>query len=227
VAIDERWLASVWPFVLAQLPSPPAGVLEIGCGTLGGFVPQLLKNGYEAVGVDRNAPDADGYHRLDFQQFEAPRSFDVIVACRSLHHVDRVDEILDRAAAALRPGGVVAVVEWAWERFDEDTARWCFDRLSATATSDPGWLHRRRGEWRATGQEWQEYFGAWAERGHLQRSDRIIAGLDARFERTLLEYVPYFFSDLAGVPERAERSAIDAGEIRATGIRYAGTLRQS
>ena len=225
MAIDDRWLASVWPFVLTQLPPAPASVLEVGCGTLGGFVPRLLQGGYEAIGVDRNAPEAESYLRTDFEQYEPRRPVDVIVACRSLHHVGDLDEILDRVAAALRPGGAVAIIEWAWERFDEETARWCFARLEAQPASDPGWLQRRRDEWSASDEAWQDYFGDWAERGHLTRSDRILAGLDARFERTLLEYVPYFFSDLAGVSEQAERAAIDAGEIRATGIRYAGTLR--
>jgi SAM-dependent methyltransferase len=226
VAIDERWLASVWPFVQAHVPPAPARVLEVGCGTLGGFVPRLQEAGYEAVGVDRNAPAGACYRHVDFEHYEPPRPVDVIVACRSLHHVGDLDEILDRVAAALRPGGLVAVVEWAWERFDEDTARWCFEHLGAPAASEePGWLQRRRDGWSASGQDWQEYFGDWAEQGHLTRSDRIIAGLDARFERTLLEYAPYFSSDLPCASEQAERAAIDAGEIRATGIRYAGTLR--
>lgn len=38
---DERWLATLWPSVRAPLPAPPARVLEIGCGPLGGFVPML------------------------------------------------------------------------------------------------------------------------------------------------------------------------------------------
>jgi hypothetical protein len=64
---DKRWLASVWPFVLAQLPSVPATVVEIGCGPLGGFVPALLDDGYEAVGVDPEAPEAPAYHRIEFE----------------------------------------------------------------------------------------------------------------------------------------------------------------
>ena len=38
MAPDDRWLAAVWPFVSGQLPPTPATVLEVGCGTLGGFV---------------------------------------------------------------------------------------------------------------------------------------------------------------------------------------------
>jgi hypothetical protein len=54
---DDRWLAAVWPFVGGQLPSAPATVLEVGCGPLGGVVPALLDGGYDAVGVDPEAPE--------------------------------------------------------------------------------------------------------------------------------------------------------------------------
>jgi hypothetical protein len=48
----------------------------------------------------------------------------------------------------------------------------------------------------------------------------------ARDERWLsCGYGPYFFSDLGGTSEGDEQAAIDAGQIRATGIRYTGTLR--
>ena len=102
----QRWLASLWPFVRAELPAAPARVLEIGCGPFGGFVPGLLHGGYEAVGIDRNAPEAAGYQRSDFEQYEPPEPVDAIVASRSLHHVGDLEDVLRRAADALRPGGV-------------------------------------------------------------------------------------------------------------------------
>ena len=52
ITLDDPWLAAVWPFVRDQLAPGSATVLEIGCGTLGGFVPVLLDGGYDAVGVD-------------------------------------------------------------------------------------------------------------------------------------------------------------------------------
>jgi hypothetical protein len=60
---DEPWLGAVWPFVRGQLPPAPATVLEIGCGTLGGFVPALLNAGHAirlvaAGGVDAAAIDS-------------------------------------------------------------------------------------------------------------------------------------------------------------------------
>ena len=33
VAIGERWLGPLRPFVLSGLPPAPASVIEIGCGT--------------------------------------------------------------------------------------------------------------------------------------------------------------------------------------------------
>ena len=47
-------------------------------------------------------------------------------------------------------------------------------------------------------------------------------GLDTRFQRRLQTEGPYFFADLAAT-EAEEQAAIDAGQIRATGIRYAAT----
>jgi hypothetical protein len=43
-----RWLTAVWPVVRSRLPAPPARVVEICCGSIGGFVPMLGASGYEA-----------------------------------------------------------------------------------------------------------------------------------------------------------------------------------
>jgi SAM-dependent methyltransferase len=219
VTPDERWLAAVWPFVRAWLPGPPAAVLEIGCGPLGGFVPMLRSAGYQATGVDPEAPDGPWYHRVEFERLERPAPAQAVVACTSLHHVADVGQVLTLAGAALAAGGTLVVVEWARERFDEATARWCFDRLPAPS-GDPGWLQRRYGEWRASGLSWDGYCRAWAEEEGLHAGQDIVRELDARFDRQLLADGPYFFSDLAGVSEDEEQAAIDAGEIQANRIAY-------
>jgi hypothetical protein len=46
-----------------------------------------------------------------------------------------------------------------------------------------------------------------------------------RFDRRLRTYGPYFLADLLDASEADERAAIDAGQIQATGIWYAGRLR--
>jgi len=60
---DDGWLAAVWPFVSGRLPPTPATVLEVGCGTLGGFVPALREGGYQPIGVDPEAPEGSDYRR--------------------------------------------------------------------------------------------------------------------------------------------------------------------
>jgi SAM-dependent methyltransferase len=222
---DQRWLAAVWSFVRDQLPPAPAAVLEIGCGPLGGFVPELLRGGYDAVGVDPEAPATPGYHRVEFEHYELPRPVDGVVASLSLHHVADLDDVLDRVGAALVSEGTLVVVEWAWERFDEPTARWCFTRLAPPASGEePGWLHHHRERWAASGQPWDGYVRSWAAAEGLHTSEEIMRALDARFDPRLRVDGPYLFADLAGSSEAEEQAAIDAGQIRATGIRYAGVL---
>lgn len=225
VTSNEGWLKAVWPFVRAHLPGSPATVLEVGCGPSGGFVPVLVGAGYDAVGVDPEGPDAPGYHRVRFEQYELARPVDVVVACTSLHHVADLAEVLDRVATALSPDGVLIVVEYAWERFDETTARWCFARLPSPG-SEPGWLHGHRDKWAGSGQSWPDYRRDWATAEKLHTGTAILAELDARFDRRLAAYGPYFFSDLVDIGEADEQAAIDLGQIAATGIRYVGTPGQ-
>ena len=60
----------MWPFVRGWLPAPPAAVVEIGCGPLGGFVPMLRSAGFDASGVDPEAPEGPWYHRAAFERYE-------------------------------------------------------------------------------------------------------------------------------------------------------------
>jgi SAM-dependent methyltransferase len=221
---DDRWLAAVWPFVRGQLPPPPAPVLEVGCGPLGGFVPALLAAGYPAVGVDPNAPEGPDYHQVEVEGYDPSWPVGCVVASVSLHHVADLEEVLGRLEAMLAPGGVLVVAEWAWERFDEATARWCFARLAPPPPGEePGWLHAHQERWAASGQPWDGYLRGWAEQEGLHPGERIVEALDARFARRFHAEGPYFFADLDGTDEAAEQAAIDAGQIRACGIRHAAT----
>ena len=96
---DDRWLAAVWPFVRERLPPAPARVLEVGCGPLGGFVPALLEGGYDAVGVDPEAPDGLNYQQVEVERFDPRWPLECVLASTSLHHVADLDEVLDRLAA--------------------------------------------------------------------------------------------------------------------------------
>jgi SAM-dependent methyltransferase len=226
VTPDERWLGAVWPFVRASLPAAPARVLEVGCGPLGGFVPMLHSAGYEATGVDPEAPQGLGYSRVEFERHDLPEPADAIVACTSLHHVADLGEVLDLVDAALVPGGLLVVVEWARERFDEATARWCFGRLQPPA-GEPRWLHRRCAEWRDSGQPWDAHFCSWADAEGLHAGQDVLRELDTRFDAEAIAYGPYFFPDLTGLSEADEQAAIDGGQIQANRIQYVGRRRRN
>jgi SAM-dependent methyltransferase len=216
---DGRWLAANWPFVRQHLPPPPCRVLDIGCGPLGGFVPALRAEGYDAEGIDPDAPQGRLYHQVEFEKYVGEQPVTAIVASTSLHHVSDLHAVVDLIARRLEPDGVLVVVEWARERFDEASARWCFDRL---ADEEPGWLHRHRDDWLASGQPWAAYIDGWAASEGLYTGEEILRSLAARFDTLLLTPGPYFFADLLGVTAADEQTAIDAGHIQANGVRYVG-----
>ena len=221
---DERWLAAVWPSVRAPLPAPPAHVLEIGCGPLGGFVPMLRAGGYGATGIDPEAPEGAGFRRVGFEDYQPSHPADAIIACTSLHHVADLGHVLDLAAVALVPAGVLVVVEWARERFDEATAGWCFARLPAPG-EDRGWLNDRYEQWQASGRPWDVYCRSWADGEGLHSGEDILRELRVRFETRELGYGAYFFPDLTGTSEADELAAIDSGQILANRIQYHGMRR--
>jgi SAM-dependent methyltransferase len=191
------------------------------------LVPRLRAAGYDAVGVDPNAPEEPGYERCEFEQYRAPKPAGAVIASTSLHHVAGLDVVLDQIAAALAPGGVVAVVEMGWEWFDERTAQWCFAHLTEPATEeDAGWLHHQREDYLASGLSWDAHLASWAAEHGLHRADRIVRGLDVRFDRVGYAEGPMFFADLDGLSADQERAAIEAGRIRALGVYYLGrTIR--
>jgi hypothetical protein len=73
-----------------------------------------------------------------------------------------------------------------------------------------------------SGRPREEYFESWRQEERLHSGTDIVRELDSRFDRTICTYGPYFFPDLAATTSADEQAAIDAGEIRAAGIRYVG-----
>jgi SAM-dependent methyltransferase len=217
----ERWLAATWPVVRAALPDPPARVVELGCGTVGGHVPMLLAEGYEALGVDPEAPEGAEYRRVEFERLEdPPAEAAAIVASASLHHVEDPRVVLDAIGRALAPGGRVIVVEWDWEAFDRPTSDWCFRRLGPD--DDGGWLHRHRDAWVASGTSWDDYLRGWAKEHRIHPARELLALLAERFRLDPPVRGPYFFADLDGTTEDDEARAIEAGEIRAARLDVVG-----
>jgi SAM-dependent methyltransferase len=225
VATDGIWLGATWPFVRGQLPPPPGRVIELGCGPIGGHVPALIRAGYDATGVDPEAPQGPAYVRARFEDYRPQGPADAVVASVSLHHVADPAAVAGQAADLLTPDGVLVVVEWISEDFDEATARWCF-RQRLRDQDEPGaWLSGMYTGWAESGLGWDTYFRARLDEHGLHPAAAIRRALDARFAVTHLSTGPYYFPDLPDTDAAAEQAAIDAGQIRAGCLRYAGRVR--
>jgi SAM-dependent methyltransferase len=221
--IRQRWLASEWSFISAALPPAPGRLLEIGCGAAGGIVPAALAAGYEAVGVDPQAPEGAAYRQVPLEEYEPQSSIDAVVSVQALHHLADLDAAVERIDRMLAPAAVIVIVEWAWERIDEATARWLFDRVPAEASS--GWASHRREDWRPSGLPWADYRDRWAHEHGLHGWDGVESALANRFDTVRREDVPSLFGDVAEISEETERAAIAAGEISTTGIHWVGRRR--
>ena len=138
--------------------------------SLGGFVPELNADGYKAVGIDPAAPEGPEYQQTEFERADLPDRVDAVVASTSLHHVADPSAVLDRVAGALATDGLVIVVEWDWEAFDEGTARWCLAR----AIQPDGWLRRRLDAWTESGVAWERAFQGWAIEHGLHSARQIV-----------------------------------------------------
>jgi hypothetical protein len=204
-------VADFGTFVLKQLPPPPLRVLEVGCGHEGGLVELLAGAGYDVLGVDPHAPGGERFLQTTFQEASSSlllEGFDAVVAGRVLHHVDPLDEGLD-LLASFAP--LLVVDEFAHDRIDRAAQDWYEGqhrmlRASGLEPSGPSDLD----DWRA-------------RHPGLHRHDVVLAGLRARYNERVLEWLPYLSRWLGGPSsESLEETLIAAELIPAVGYRWAG-----
>jgi SAM-dependent methyltransferase len=195
--------------VVAQLPPAPARVLEVGCGD-GRLARALDELGYRVTAIDPDAPDGAIFQAVSLEEFADAERFDAVVASRALHHIPDLAGALSKIQGLLVPGGRIVVVEHAWDRLDEPTARWYFEQLRATHSHGaPGSLPARREKWQADHADLHGY-------AELRRE------LDERFTERHFAWTPYLYCELGQAFEQEERRLIEAGAINATGFIYVG-----
>jgi SAM-dependent methyltransferase len=98
-------------------------VLDIGCGD-GTLTRRLVGEGYDATGLDPEAPREEGYLRDTLEGFRSRATFDAAVAVRSLHHLHDPVRALDNLQGLLRPGGRLIAFEFAVEHVDDAAREW-------------------------------------------------------------------------------------------------------
>jgi SAM-dependent methyltransferase len=205
---------SVIEFVRSQLPAPPARVLEVGCGE-GELARALADAGWDVLAIDPAAPDGPIFRRLKLEDVDEPESFDAVVAVRSLHHVTDLEAALDRVEELLRPGGVLVLDEFAWDRLTGPTAEWFYGQQRALAAA--GRLPDAPPTLAECCRDWED------EHVGLHGYEAMHAALGERFRERSFEWLPYLYRYLDGVTgETLERTLIEADAIEATGFRYVG-----
>ena len=115
---DPEYRQVIWPLVLELLdPEPDHRYLDLGCGS-GAVMAHLAQRGNWVVGTDisllllkaaaEHGPVVQA--RLPDLSWVAPASFDGACLSLVLEHIEDENELLAQAAAAVRPGGVLAAV---------------------------------------------------------------------------------------------------------------------
>jgi SAM-dependent methyltransferase len=195
-------------FVASQLPTGPARVLEVGCGD-GRLARDLDELGHTVVAIDPAAPPGAIFQAVSLEEFADSGPFDAVVASRSLHHIHDLPGGLSKLHRLLVPGGRLIVVEHAFDRLDEPTARWYLERRRAKGPHAPSSLQACLAEWEA-------------DHAGLHGYAAIRRELDLRFTERWFAWTPSLYLELGKALEQEERRLIEAGSIEATGFEYVG-----
>ena len=202
--------AELRSFVRANLPDPPARVLEVGAG--GGALSRALRSaGYDVLAIDPNSENEDVRPVALADLDEPPGSFAAAVAIVSLHHVDPLEESCAHLGELLKPGAALVIDEFDVATFDLAAAEW--------------WLAQRR----AVGEPQQKTAAELVEEHlhHLHPLTKILTALEPHFELGRPIRGTWLHYWKLGDPFRAiEEEAIARGELRATGARIVGRRRR-
>jgi SAM-dependent methyltransferase len=135
---DDGWTHNnhYHPFLLEYVPAQSGDALEIGCGT-GAFSRLLAKRSRHVLGLDlapemvriarersKNYPDLE-YQPVDVLEWNFPlEEYDCIASIATFHHLP-LNVMLQKAKDALRPGGVLLVLDLFQSEWPRDLLMDC------------------------------------------------------------------------------------------------------
>jgi SAM-dependent methyltransferase len=188
--------SELWDFVDRWLPSPPARVLDVGCGE-GDSTRRLREVGFDAIGLDPIASAGTGFVVETLEAFAPAHPFDAAVAIRSLHHVADLGRAVESLHRALVPGARLVLFEFDVDALDRSAEAW----LDDVGLPDPL---------------------AETERHEVIPLAEILAALEPRFHALAREPAPYLAREAGrGELASAEAAAIARGALRPCGARLA------
>ena len=228
-------------FLERHLPPPPARLLQVGAGD-GAVALALARRRYAVTALDEAPPpERDDalleWIEAEFAHFAPNEPFDVVLFADVLHALQPAGRTLDRALAALSPGGLLLAEELAFDRVNVHTARWFYDLESVLVAAeaieppDPRHAaeHRPLARWR------QEHtFDPPLASGH-----DMLAAARERLELSVVEEAPFLYRGFAARAKDGPRAGPRAGrvlevvfelesrlvrerDIAAAGLRFAG-----
>jgi SAM-dependent methyltransferase len=196
-------------YVAANLPEPPARVLEVGAGD-GRLGRALRAVGYDVLAIDPRSESED-VRAVALVEVDGPAgSFAAAVAIVSLHHVNPLEDSCRRLGELVAPGGTLIIDEFDVGRLDLEAAAWWLAQCRAVGEPQT-----------KTAEELVE-----EHREHLHPLDEIIEALEPHFELGPPLRGPWLHRWKLGESLRAiEDEAIACRELPATGARLVGRRR--
>ncbi len=211
--------------------SPNAKILEVGCGD-GRLATQLMKEGYQVIGIDISPEKIEAAKRngaqaevADILHFESKENFDAALFTHSLHHIHLLDAAMNKAKTLLGERGRILIEDFAIEQMDEKTADWFYhirDIVYSMAGNPPGEEKTGMERWKIEHEHTPPL--------HTQKA--MLGAMERRFGNLHSSKTPYlyryFVHSCEGFPNGSlalkkifdwEKTLIEKGLIQAIGLR--------